>query len=238
MAEVSSAQETAIYDAAAAHWWDDSLRWVRTLQAMVPARLAAFEAEGADWAGREVLDLGCAGGFMAEALAARGARVEGIDPSVEAIAAARAHAAETGLEIAYRVGEGEALPYPDASFDAVVCVDVLEHVRDLDAVLAEVHRVLRPGGRFLFDTINRNALAAFAVVTVAERWLGLLPRGAHDPALFIRPADLRRALEGLGFEVGRFRGLGPVGVGRRGDFRFGRHPGTAIIYLGTARKAV
>ena len=83
---------------------------------------------------------------------------------------------------------------------------------------------------------GRNPLASFAVVTVAERLLGLLPRGAHDPELFIRPRDLKAALEGLGFEVGRFRGLGPVGIGRRLDFRFGTHPGTAIIYLGTARK--
>lgn len=234
---MSAAQETAIYDAAASHWWDDSLKWVRTLHAMVPARLAMFEAEGAEWAGRDVLDLGCAGGFMAEALARKGARVEGIDPSAAAIAAARAHAAAEGLAVGYSVGVGEALPYPDGSFDAVVCVDVLEHVHDLGKVLEEVARVLRPGGLFLFDTIDRNPLAAFVVVTLAERVLGLLPRGAHDPELFIRPAELRGALEGLGFEVGRVRGLGPVGIDRRGDFRFGPSPVPWVIFLGTARKA-
>lgn len=235
-AAVSSAQGTEIYDAVASHWWDDRIRWVRTLHAMAPARLRHFDRVMPNWSGRAVLDLGCAGGFMAEALAKRGAVVSGLDPSAGAIAAARAHAAAEGLAIDYREGFGEALPWPDAGFDAVVCVDVLEHVRDLDRVLAEVARVLRPGGWFLFDTINRNPLAAFAVVTVAERLLGLLPRGAHDPKLFIRPRDLRARLEGLGFETGRFRGLGPVGIDRRGDFRFGVIPGTAIIYIGTARK--
>ena len=124
-----------------------------------------------------VLDLGCAGGFMAEALATRGATVTGIDPAAQAINAARAHAAEAGLEIQYDVGVGEELPYDDAAFDVVVCVDVLEHVEDLTKVLAEVARVLKPGGLFLFDTINRNRLSRFVTITVAEDILRLLPQG-------------------------------------------------------------
>ena len=231
----SSAQDPALYDGVAEHWWDDSIKWVRTLQAMVPARLRFFEAECAMWQGQDVLDLGCAGGFMAEALARKGARVSGLDPAADAVAAAREHAAGEGLSIDYAVGVGEALPYPDDAFDAVVCVDVLEHVTDLGAVLEEIRRVLRPGGWFCFDTINDNPLAAFAVVTMAEGVLGLLPKGAHDPELFIKPAHLRGALDGLGFDVARFRGLGPTGLNRRGDFTFGTHPLTSIIYIGTAR---
>lgn len=234
----STAHDPALYDGAADAWWDGSIKWVRTLRAMVPARLKFFEGEGAAWAGKDVLDLGCAGGFMAEALARAGARVSGLDPAEDAVAAARAHAAAENLDIDYRVGFGEALPYDDDAFDAVVCVDVLEHVRDLGTVLEEIRRVLRPGGLFCFDTINDTPLAAFAVVTLAENVLGLLPKGAHDPELFIKPAHLRGALDGLGFEVGRFRGLGPVGVNRRGDFAFGVHPATAIIYMGTARAPV
>jgi 2-polyprenyl-6-hydroxyphenyl methylase/3-demethylubiquinone-9 3-methyltransferase len=103
-------------------------------------------------------------------------------------------------------------------------------------VLAEVRRVLKPGGWFLFDTINRNPLAALVVVTGAERVLGLLPRGAHDPAKFIRPAELRARLAALGFAVGPFRGLGPTGIDRRGDFTFGLLPLTAVIYIGAARR--
>ena len=227
--------DLSIYDSFAAKWWDGSERWIRTLQAMVPARFRAFDAAIDDWAGKDVLDLGCAGGFMTEELAKRGARATGIDPSQGAIAAARAHAAGEGLQIRYEVGVGERLPFPPGGFDAVICVDVLEHVESVEDTLAEVARVLRPGGWFLFDTINRNPLARFAVVTGAERILRLLPRGTHDPAKFIRPREMRSMLGALGFSVGPFRGLGPVGLGRDGDMRFGLLPSTAILYIGAAQ---
>jgi 2-polyprenyl-6-hydroxyphenyl methylase/3-demethylubiquinone-9 3-methyltransferase len=226
-----------LYNAAAPDWWRGETRWLRVLANMVPARLRHFETVVPDWTGRTVLDLGCAGGFMAEALARRGAVVTGIDPAADAVASARAHASAEGLSIRYDEGTGEALPYPDAAFDAVVCVDVLEHVADLDAVLAEVRRVLKPGGWFLFDTINTGWLAWLVVVVGAERVLGLLPRGTHEPAKFIDAGDLRARLSALGFAVGRFRGLGPVGLNRRGDFTFGLTPLTGVIYIGTAQKA-
>ena len=231
--ETSRRNNLEIYDDVAARWWSDDIRWVRTLRNMVPGRLHWFDRHF-DWQGCDVLDLGCAGGFMAEAMHDRGANVTGIDPAREAIAAARAHAAEEGRTIRYDVGVGEALPYPDQSFDAVVCVDVLEHVTDVSRVLSEVARVLRPGGRFLYDTINRTAVARFVTITVAENMLGLLPKGTHDPDLFIRPPELRAALERAGFEVGPMAGLGPRGINRRGDFTFGRVPGTMVIYMGTA----
>jgi len=174
---------------------------------------------------------------MAEALDARGARVTGIDPAEKAIDAARAHARQEGRGIAYDVGVGEELPYAAASFDAVVCVDVLEHVQDLDRVLAEVARVLRPGGLFLFDTINRNPVARLATITVAEDVLRLLPKGTHDPDMFIKPKELRAALEAAGLTPGRFTGLGPRGVNRRFDLVFGPLPLTAVLYMGSARKA-
>jgi len=117
----------------------------------------------------------------------------------------------------------------------VTCVDVLEHVESVDGVIEEAVRVLRPGGWFLFDTINRTRLASFAVVTIGERLLRLLPRGAHDPELFIRPDDLREKLETRNFRVEPFRGLGPAGINRRGDPVFRELPSTAIIYLGAAQ---
>ncbi|MEM1428853.1 MAG: bifunctional 2-polyprenyl-6-hydroxyphenol methylase/3-demethylubiquinol 3-O-methyltransferase UbiG [Pseudomonadota bacterium] len=230
-----SRNDLTIYDSHAADWWSDEVRWVRTLKNMVPARLKHFD-KYVEWAGLDVLDLGCAGGFMAEALHDRGARVTGIDPAAEAIAAAEAHAADTGRAIDYTVGVGEALPYADNRFDAAVCVDVLEHVADLERVLREVARVLKPGGWFLFDTINRTALARFAVVTMAEDVLRLLPKGTHDPALFIRPKDLRQGLEAAGFAVEPFTGLGPRGLTRRGDPSFGALPFTFILYMGAARR--
>ena len=227
--------DLTIYDKVADHWWSDDIRWVRTLKNLVPGRLSWMDRQ-IDWTGRDVLDLGCAGGFMAEALDDRGARVTGIDPAAGAIAAAQAHAARSGRSIRYDVGVGEALPYADAGFDAVVCVDVLEHVRDLPMVLSEVARTLRPGGLFLFDTINRNLLARLATITVAEDILRLLPKGTHDPAMFIKPAELRLAMQTAGLQPGRFTGLGPRGINRRLDLTFGPLPLTAILYMGLARK--
>lgn len=222
-----------IYDDVAGRWWSDEVRWVRTLKNMVPGRLDYFD-RFIEWQDKAVLDLGCAGGFMAEALDDRGARVTGIDPASEAIAAARDHA--SGRSIQYDVGVGEALPYPDGSFDAVVCVDVLEHVQDLERVLAEVSRVLRPGGLFLFDTINRNPLARLATITVAEDILRLLPKGTHDPQMFIKPDELLSALQVAGLQSGPLTGLGPRGIDRRGDLIFGQLPVKSIIYMGTASK--
>ncbi len=228
--------DLTIYDDVAANWWSDDIRWVRALKNMVPGRLSYFD-RFIDWPGKTVLDLGCAGGFLAEALHDRGAKVTGIDPATEAIAAARAHAEETGKDIRYDTGVGEDLPYDDASFDAVACVDVLEHVSDLHQVLAEVHRVLKPGGLFFYDTINRNPLSRLAVITVAEDILRLLPKGTHDPEMFITPSELTAALEMAGLEPGDTTGLGPRGLTKRLDPTFGRLPLKTIIYMGTARKA-
>lgn len=227
--------DLTIYDRAAAHWWSDDVRWIRTLKNLVPGRLAWFDRH-IDWCGKTVLDVGCAGGFMAEALAARGAKVCGIDPAREAVAAARRHAHEAGLVIRYDVGVGEALPHPDASFDAVVCVDVLEHVSDLPRVLGEIARVLSQGGMFLYDTINRNPLARLATITLAEDVLHLLPRGTHDPARYIKPREMRLALETVGLRPGPITGLGPRGFDKRLDLCFGPLPLTAILYMGVAFK--
>ncbi len=227
--------DLTIYDQVADQWWSDDVRWVRTLKNLVPGRLKWFD-QHFYLSGKDVLDLGCAGGFMAEAMAARGARVIGIDPAAGAVEAARRHSGAMGLTIQYDVGVGEALPYNAAGFDAVICVDVLEHVSDLSRVLAEVARVLRPGGLFLFDTINRNPIARLATITMAEDVLRLLPKGTHDPALFIKPRELREALEGAGLVTGPMTGLGPRGVNRRLDLTFGPLPLTAILYMGLARK--
>lgn len=230
------ANDLAMYDDYADRWWSGETTWLRTLHAMVPARLRFFDRIVGDWRDKSVLDLGCGGGFMAEAMAEKGARVTGLDPARDALAAARRHAEQAGLEIDYREGQGEALPFDDGAFDIVLSCDALEHVEDLEKVLDEVARVVKPNGLFLFDTINRNPVASLVAVTMAERVLRMLPRGTHDPDLFIRPADLRRGLERRGFEVGRFQGLGPTGVSRRGDLTFGLVPTTAVNYLGSAKK--
>jgi ubiquinone biosynthesis O-methyltransferase len=225
--------DLSIYDAYADHWWDGSQRWLRTLQNLVPARLGYFDRI-VEWRGRTVLDLGCGGGFMAEALAQRGASVTGVDPAEKAIAIAQHHAATQNLSIKYLVGTGEALPFANGSMDYVVCVDVLEHVADLGEVINEVRRVLRPGGLFLFDTINRTWLASLVVVFFGERVFRILPVGTHDPAKFITPGELAELLKACGFSVSNFIGLGPRGLNRKLDFVFGVLPSTMIMYMGHA----
>jgi ubiquinone biosynthesis O-methyltransferase len=231
---VSNRNDLSIYGAAA-DWWGGTTRWLRTLHNLVPTRFAFFDQVVGDWQGKAVLDLGCGGGFMAAALKERGARVTGVDPSESAIAAARRHAEANDLEIDYLVGRGERLPFGNGVYDIVVCVDVLEHVKDLNRVIAEIRRVLNPHGLLLFDTINRTWIASFLMVTIGENIIRLLPRGAHDPALFIRPQELARNLEVAGFDVGRFVGMGPCGLNRRFDFVFRLLATTAVQYLGAAR---
>ena len=173
---------------------------------------------GLRYEGLEVLDLGCGGGLMSEAYARRGARVTGIDPSSMSLQAARSHARQSQLSIRYAEGSGEAIPSPGASFDLVSCCDVLEHVDDLDAVLREIARVLRPGGLFFFDTINRTWLSWLLVVQLGQEWLRLAPKGLHDWQMFITPAQLGASLARAGLELRDRIGLGPrldsLSVGR------------------------
>jgi 2-polyprenyl-6-hydroxyphenyl methylase/3-demethylubiquinone-9 3-methyltransferase len=192
--------DNEIYDQPGDIWWDENqpLHAIRT--ALNPVRLryfaAAFTAVGLDPAGKVIIDVGCGGGLMAEEVARLGAKVIGIDPSAASIATARRHAAAAGLAIDYLVGSGEHLPAGDACADAVYCVDVLEHVADLDAVIAETARVLRPGGLYLFDTINRTRLSRLVVVKLSQDWAATawLPPGLHDWEQFITPAELGRCL--------------------------------------------
>lgn len=227
--------DLSIYEQHATTWWSGETRWLRTLHKMTPARLKMIDPIVGDWTNKDVLDLGCGGGFLAEELARRGARVVGVDPSHGAISAAVDHARRSSLDIRYVVSAGESIPLPDASCDVVACVDVLEHVADLKLVIAEVRRVLRRDGLFVFDTINRTWLAKLVIVTLGEGVIRLLPRGTHDPDLFIKPSELRDVLTSAGFEVGPIKGFGPRGVDRDLDFRFGPHPLTNIMYLGHAR---
>lgn len=229
--------DLAIYDTHADAWWDGSVHWLRTLHNMVPARLAYFDRYVDDWSGKRIIDIGCGGGFMAEALAKRSADVVGVDPSEGAIQAARVHATSNNLSIEYEIGQAEYLEFEDEIFDIVVCVDVLEHVESLEKTIRQISRILKPDGLFLFDTINRNWLAKFLVITAAERIVGLLPRGAHDGNLFIKPGELRKMFAETGLQTVNFAGLGPVGIDRKLDIRFGKVPLTLVQYMGVARKA-
>lgn len=218
-----------------ANWWnpDDGFHLLNHLN---PGRFRFFDRFVHDWRDLRVLDIGCGGGFTCEFLARRGARAFGMDQSASSVSQAQAHAQSEGLQIEYAVGRAESLPYGDAEFDAVVCVDVLEHIPDWPRVLAEAARVLVPGGRFFFDTINRNLLSRFLMIGVLENVLGLIPRGTHDHRLFIRPDEMERSLASAGFSLrastGMFVTWSPVY--RRYDAVAGG-PRT-VMYLGCAEK--
>jgi 2-polyprenyl-6-hydroxyphenyl methylase / 3-demethylubiquinone-9 3-methyltransferase len=192
-----------------------------------------------------VLDAGCGGGLVARELAAAGAGVVGVDRSLGSLGVAR-RATDGGFRPAQ--GRLERLPFAGGTFDAVVAADVLEHVPDLPAAVAELARVLHPGGSLVFDTINRTPWSWFVAVFGLERVLRMVPRGTHDWRLFIRPAELDRLLVGAGLGKVEVVGLAPcIGPGdvarglltRRLDVpAFTTGKGRRASYLGHYRKAL
>ena len=155
-----------------------------------------------------ILEVGCGGGIVAEALAAEGCTVIGLDPSVGSLIAGQQHAASSALErgAGYLRGVGEVLPFPDAAFDAVVASESIEHVEDPSAVLRETRRVLRPEGVFCFDTPNRTWFTRVGLIWGAEL-LGWAPRGAHVYAQLYTPAEFAASCIEAGLQVEEIRGL-------------------------------
>jgi len=193
--------DNRIYDRPGDLWWDDA-HFLSTLRTMVnPGRVPYFqtvlrERLRLDPRGKRTLDVGCGGGVLAEEFARWGCAVTGVDPSAPSLETARAHAMRMGLSIDYRVGSGERLPFDTGTFDIVYCCDVLEHVDDPDRVIGEVARVLKDGGVFCYDTINRTLLSRVALVALAQEWgpTRFVPRGLHDWRRFITPRELARGL--------------------------------------------
>lgn len=190
----------------AARWWDPQGP-MRPLHEINPERLAWIERL-APLAGRRVLDVGCGAGVLAESMAARGAQVTGIDLAGKALAVARLHALETGARVDYQEGaaEGWAAREP-ASFEVVTCMEMLEHVPDPEASVKACATLVRPGGWVFFSTINRNPKAFMLAIVGAEYVLGLLPRGTHEYAKFIRPSELTRAARDAGLELHELIGM-------------------------------
>jgi 2-polyprenyl-6-hydroxyphenyl methylase/3-demethylubiquinone-9 3-methyltransferase len=196
-------------------WWDDDVGGFSTIRFFVnPIRFAYFDrilrrSQVLERGKSKILDVGCGGGVLAEEFARAGFQVHGVDPAPESLETARAHAVASGLQIAYSVGSGERLPFPDASFDHVACCDVLEHVDDVDAVIGEIARVLRPQGQFLYDTINRTIKSNLAIIKLMQEWpsTAFAPPNAHVWDRFIKPAELAALLAEHGFEQKELRGI-------------------------------
>ncbi|MDR1887843.1 MAG: bifunctional 2-polyprenyl-6-hydroxyphenol methylase/3-demethylubiquinol 3-O-methyltransferase UbiG [Zoogloeaceae bacterium] len=192
-------RELAKFGALAHRWWDPESEF-RPLHDINPLRL--------DWignrvalTGKNVLDIGCGGGLLAEGMAARGARVTGIDLAEKPLGVARLHLLESGLEVDYRQISAEqmAAEAPGA-FDVVTCLEMLEHVPDPASAIRACRQLLKPGGVAFFSTLNRNPKAYLFAILGAEYLLNLLPRGTHDYARFIKPSELTRYCRAAGLE--------------------------------------
>lgn len=207
-------EELSRFARLARDWWDPDGA-LRTLHDINPLRLDYIDAR-AHLAGKRVLDVGCGGGILAEAMARRGARVTGIDPGEEAIGAARAHAEGSGLAVDYRVLTAEALAAEQpAAYDVVTCMELLEHVPDPASAVRACAELARPGAHVFFATLNRTPKAYALAVLGAEYLLGLLPRGTHDYARFIRPSELDAWGRAAGLELCELRGVAYNPVTRR-----------------------
>lgn len=177
------------FSALAHRWWDPHGEF-RPLHAINPLRLEWIE-QHAPLAGKDVLDVGCGGGILAEAMAQRGARVTGIDLAEKPLSVARLHLMESGLEVRYELASAEDYAAAHAgAFDVVTCMEMLEHVPEPASTVAACARLLRPGGCAVFATINRNPKSYLFAIIGAEYLLRLLPKGTHDYARFIRPSEL------------------------------------------------
>ncbi len=199
----------ALYDALGERWYaaqDDPVALLRAEGKLrnpwIAAEIAARCGEGV-----AVLDIGCGGGFLSNALARAGFVVTGLDQSAESLAIARAYD-ETG-GVRYEAGDALALPYPDASFSAVCAMDFLEHVEEPAAVIREAARVLRPGGLFFASTFNRSWLSWLVVIKGVEWFVRNTPPNMHILRLFITPAEMRRYCLAAGLSGAFFRGMRP-----------------------------
>jgi 2-polyprenyl-6-hydroxyphenyl methylase/3-demethylubiquinone-9 3-methyltransferase len=182
--------ELAKFSALAHRWWDPDSELTGPLHRLNPLRLDWVERVCDGLAGKRVLDVGCGGGILSEGMALRGASVLGIDLAEKALGVARLHGLESGVAVEYRLVAAEALAQEaPGAFDVVTCMEMLEHVPAPASTLAACGRLVRPGGLVVISTINRNARAYALAILGAEYVLGLLPRGTHDYAKFIRPAE-------------------------------------------------
>ena len=208
--------DNTLYDTLSDSWWDENSLLNLLKTTVNPWRVPYFAGllgTHLDDAEPTLLDVGCGGGLLAEEFARLGCRVTGIDPSDSSLQTARQHALEQGLAIDYQCGLGDRLPFASDSFDVVTCCDVLEHIEDWDATIAEIARVLKPGGLFLFDTINRTAYSWLVNIIIAQElpYTSFMPRNMHVWPMFIKPDELKASMQRHGMQQRDLVGASPKG---------------------------
>ena len=226
-----SHDEIARFGKLASRWWDPDGE-SRPLHDLNPVR-AGYVASRTDLRGAKVADVGCGGGLLSEALARAGAQVTGIDLGEKVIATAKLHLHESELVVDYRVQSSAELAAAEpATFDAVCCMEMIEHVPDPAALANDLAAMLKPGGRLFMSTLNRTPAAFGAAILGAEYITRLLPRGTHHYAQFLKPSELSRLLRHAGLELEDVSGLGYNPLTRKAWLsRI-----TAVNYLLCARK--
>jgi 2-polyprenyl-6-hydroxyphenyl methylase/3-demethylubiquinone-9 3-methyltransferase len=213
-------------------WWDPQSEF-KPLHDINPLRLAYIDRL-APLAGKRVIDVGCGGGLLTEAMAAKGAQVTGIDMGKAPLSVARLHRHESGLEIDYQQATAEQMAETQAgSFDIVTSLEMLEHVPDPGAVIAACARLIKDDGHVFLSTINRNPRAYLLAVVGAEYLLRMLPRGTHDYSKFIRPSEMEAWARESGLQLVDLTGMSYNPLTR--EYRLGRD--VSVNYLACFRKA-
>jgi 2-polyprenyl-6-hydroxyphenyl methylase/3-demethylubiquinone-9 3-methyltransferase len=198
--------EVGHFDALASQWWDPHGP-MRSLHEINALRVGYID-EHCNLADRAVLDVGCGGGLLSEAMAGLGAKVTAIDMSAEALQVARAHLLESGLDVDYQHQTAERMAeVAPATFDCVVCMEMLEHVPQPQSVVAACASLLRPGGKLIMSTLNRNPKSYLMAIVGAEYLLKLIPAGTHEYGQFIKPAELAAWARSAQLEVDDITGL-------------------------------
>jgi 2-polyprenyl-6-hydroxyphenyl methylase/3-demethylubiquinone-9 3-methyltransferase len=199
--------ELAKFSALAHRWWDPQSE-CRPLHEINPLRLEWIEAVTGGLATKRVLDVGCGGGILAEAMKIAGGDVTGIDLSDKALAVAKLHRLESGVDVDYRLIAAEALATEAAAtFDVVTCMEMLEHVPDPSSIVQACATLAKPGGTIVFSTLNRNPKSYLFAILGAEYMLQLLPRGTHDWSKFLRPAELAAFARRAGLDLAAMTGM-------------------------------